>query len=216
MENTQTQNAAQADYRQLLDEAQSLFARNEYFLARQAASQALAAMLPLFSDNNPLLAKCYKLNGEVLEESIPTLDPNWKVKLEEVVGYFLKCVEVLEKGMASRELYDMYQRTVVHLLSLERAEEALPLAEKAHELRLALLEQEALSLGESLIGQCLYAEVLYESGRHGELKTLVWDAVRHLRAEHFHDVVVIEALQQLLQYQKALLQEEEAVAEAIA
>lgn len=219
MENSQTQDqsktGANTGYRQHLSLAQGLFAEKHYEAAASQARLALAGMLPHFSSNNPLLAQCYTLNGQCAEACILPLALDWKDQLAVAADYYVKAVAVLESGMSTLELYQARVRAVEVLLTVERFDEALPLAQQMDEQGKQLAASALISRGESLAGTCFLADALAQSGRNADLKHLVWEAVRHMRAEDFHEVLAVQALQQLLLYQTAVLQEEEAVLKAV-
>lgn len=219
MENSQTQDqgktGANSGYRQHLSLAQVLYDMKHFEAAASQARQALAEMLPLFSSNNPLLAQCYTLNGQCAEASIHPLALNWKDQLAVAADYYVKAVAVLESGMSTRDLYQARVRALEMLLTLGRYDEALPMAQQMDEQGKELAAGGLISRGESLVGTRFLADALGQTGRNADLKRLVWEAVRRMRAEDFHEVLAVEALQQLLRYQTAVLQEEEAVQEAV-
>lgn len=219
MENSQTQDQGKTGvytgYRQHLSQAQVLYDMKHFEAAASQARQALAEMLPLFSSNNPLLAQCYTLSGQCVEACIHPLALNWKDQLAVAADYYVKAVAVLESGMSTLDLYQARVRALEALLTLERHQEALPIAQQMDEQGKELAAGGLVSRGESLVGTCFLAEALAQTGRNADLKQLVWGAVRHMRAEDFHEVLAVEALQQLLRYQTAVLQEEEAVQEAV-
>lgn len=197
-------------YRQLVNSARVHFAEGRYPDAKAGARSALDLMEPVMSSNNPQLASTYVLHADASLGCI-TSKENAREHLSTATVSLARAVAVLEQGMLTMELCLVKLRLVGGRFALGEIEEGLPLAfslrEQAAELAFA---DDGRSNDFLMCASHLLATGLITAGRHAEAKSVIYKAVHELRAEHYHNPVVVRYMQELLALQQYVLKLEAA------